>query len=181
MIYRVYCVHSRVPRHELLRLPIITNSIRDWCNDLPCALYSTHKYRITNSTPKYHITNSTPKYHITNSIRSRIQTKTGWSDVLVQQSTLDLLYALYSVCRFSSNTSLSHACRQVFLLQCVAACCGVLRCVAVSRILLQYVAVNCLFSSNTSLSHACRQVYLLQRVAFCCSVLWCVVVWCILL
>ena len=36
----------------------------------------------------------------------------GWSDVLVQQSTLDLIYALYAVCRFSSNGTISHACRQ---------------------------------------------------------------------
>jgi hypothetical protein len=36
----------------------------------------------------------------------------AWSDVLVQQSTLDLLYALYAVCRFSGNSALSHSCRQ---------------------------------------------------------------------
>ena len=36
----------------------------------------------------------------------------GWSDVLVQQSTLDLIYALYAVCRFSSNGTIAHACRQ---------------------------------------------------------------------
>ena len=36
----------------------------------------------------------------------------GWSDVLVHQSTLDLLYSLYAGCRFSSNSALSHLCRQ---------------------------------------------------------------------
>lgn len=36
----------------------------------------------------------------------------GWSDVLVLQATLDLLYGIYSLCRFSSNEALSHACRQ---------------------------------------------------------------------
>ena len=36
----------------------------------------------------------------------------AWSDVLVVQATLDLLYGIYSVCRFSRNEALSHACRQ---------------------------------------------------------------------
>ncbi len=36
----------------------------------------------------------------------------GWSDVLVQQGTLDLLYAVYSLCRFSRDDALAHACRQ---------------------------------------------------------------------
>jgi hypothetical protein len=36
----------------------------------------------------------------------------GWSDVLVQQTTLDLLYGVYSLCRFSRDDALAHACRQ---------------------------------------------------------------------
>jgi len=106
-----------------------------------------------------------------------------WSVVGVAVWRIELQCVAVS-CHFSSNTSLSHACRQVYLSQRVVVCCGmlprvtvccsVMQCSAVWCILLQCVVVCCSFLSNTSLLHACRQVYLLQRVAMCCPVFPCV-------
>jgi len=67
----------------------------------------------------------------------------------------------------------------IYVLRCVAVCCGVLQCVAVYCSVLQSVAACCSVWQYVAVSqylHArhlpsLTSIYVLQRVAMCCSVL----------